>query len=91
MTKSWPSLKEKLLLNPEVKQEYDALGPEFALRAKIIEHRIKYGLTQAELAKRIGTKQSAISRFERGDYNPTIQFLNKLASGLGVKIKISVS
>lgn len=83
-------LKKRLLKDPAAKKAYDDLGPEFALISKIIEKRITEGLTQAELAKRIGTKQSAISRFERGDSNPSLQFMRKLAEGLGVKLKISV-
>jgi len=43
------------------------------------------------LARRIGTKQSAISRLERGEYNPTVAFLRKVAVGLDAKLKISIS
>jgi len=84
-------VKKLLFKDPEVKKAYDDLEFEFALREKIIEKRINEGLTQAKLAKRIGTKQSAISRFESGTSNPTLAFLRKLAAGLDVKIKISVS
>mgnify|MGYP001592813095 CR=1 FL=1 len=83
-------VKRKLLEDPAVKKAYDDLGPEFALIEKIIEKRITEGLTQAKLAKRIGTKQSAISRFESGNSNPSLAFMHKLADGLGVKLKISV-
>ena len=84
-------VKKLLFKDPEVKKAYDDLEFEFALREKIIEKRINEGLTQAKLAKRIGTKQSAISRFESGTSNPTLAFLRKLAASLDVKIKISVS
>ena len=57
----------------------------------IIEKRIEKGYTQAELAKKIGTKQSAISRLERGTYNPTVAFLRNLAKALGVDLHISFS
>ena len=88
---SWSKVKAEHLKDPATEKAYDDLGPEFALIEKIIEHRIKYGLTQAQLAKRIGTKQSAISRFESGSYNPTLSFLRKVAKGLDVSIKIKVS
>lgn len=88
--KPYSELKKKLLKDPAVKKAYDDLGPEFALIEKIIEKRITEGLTQAKLAKRIGTKQSAISRFESGNSNPSLAFMRKLADGLGVKLKISV-
>ena len=89
--KSYKSIKTKLLRDKNVKKAYDELGPEFALIEKIIERRLKKGLTQEALARRIGTKQSAISRLERGEYNPTIQFLRKVAIGLDSKLTISIS
>lgn len=72
-----------------LKEEYDRLGPEFAVIEMIIEKRIKEGLTQAELARRAGTKQSAIARLESGTYNPTISFLQKIAEALGTRLKVS--
>lgn len=88
---NYKDFKKRMLKNKEVKRAYDELGPEFAIIEKLIEMRLKHGLTQAQLAKRLGTKQSAISRLERGTYNPTLSFLNKLADALDVKIKITVS
>lgn len=79
-----------MLKNKAVKKAYDELGPEFAIIEKLIEMRLKQGLTQAQIAKKLGTKQSAISRLERGTYNPTLAFLNKMADALDVKIKITV-
>ena len=89
--KTLEEFKEEAFKDPEVKKEYDRLGPEFAIINKIIEKRINEGLTQKELARRVGTKQSAISRFESGSYNPTIKFLYKIADALGVELKITVS
>lgn len=89
--KSYKSLKAHLLKNRSVHKHYDELGPEFAVIQLIIQQRLKRGLSQSELALKIGTKQSAISRFESGTYNPTLSFLNKVADALDVKMKISVS
>jgi DNA-binding XRE family transcriptional regulator len=89
--KSYKTLKADLLKDTEIKKTYDELGPEFAIVEKLIERRIKQGLTQADLAQRMGTKQSAISRFESGSYNPTIDFLYKVANALDTKLKISLS
>ncbi|MBI4093155.1 MAG: helix-turn-helix transcriptional regulator, partial [Candidatus Kerfeldbacteria bacterium] len=58
---------------------------------KLMEKRIRKGLTQEALARRIGTKQSAISRLERGEYNPTLAFLRKVAAGLNARLKITVT
>ena len=89
--KSYKSLKDKLLKDKGIKKTYDELEPEFAIIEMIIEKRLKAGLTQAELAKKIGTKQSAISRLERGSYNPSLALLNKLSKALGAKLHISIS
>lgn len=88
---SYKAFKTDILSNPEVKKQYDKLEPEYALISLLIEQRIKKGLTQASLAKKIGTKQSAISRFESGTYNPTISFLYKIADALNAKVKITVT
>lgn len=88
--KSFKTFKKEALSDPVVKKYYDELGPEFDLIARLIDHRLKNGLTQAGLAKKIGTKQSAISRFESGTYNPTINFLYKVADALDAKIQITV-
>ena len=87
----YSKVKKELLKDPEFKKAYDDLGPEFALIGKIIEKRHKEGLTQKELARRIGTKQSAIARFESGTYNPSLAFMQRVARGLNVKLKITIS
>jgi len=86
----WEDLKNKMLSDPGFKKAYDALEPEFALKALLLEARAKKGMTQKKLAEKLGTKQSAIARFESGKTNPTFDFVNKLAIALGVKIKIVV-
>ncbi len=88
---SYKKFKQQLLRDKEIKNAYDELGSEFALVHMIIEKRNECGLTQAALAKKLGTKQSAISRLERGTYNPTVSFLQKLAVALGTKLTISFS
>ncbi|MBI4426514.1 MAG: helix-turn-helix transcriptional regulator [Candidatus Kerfeldbacteria bacterium] len=89
--KSYRSVKSRLLRNRRIKKAYHELGPEFTLVEKLMEKRIQKGLTQEALARRIGTKQSAISRLERGEYNPTLAFLRKVAAGLNAKLKITVT
>jgi len=89
--KSFKTFKRQLLRDKKIKKAYDELGPEFALVQMIIEKRNERGLTQAALAKKLGTKQSAISRLERGAYNPTVLFLQKLAVALDTELTISFS
>ena len=81
-------IKEILLLNPEVKKEYDTLAPIYEIQEELIQLRIAKGLSQKQLADMIGTKQSAISRLESGSYNPSIQFLTKLAHALNKECHI---
>jgi len=88
--KNFQQLKQELLKDPEIKKFYDDLEPEFSLAKKVIAKRIKSGLTQQELAEKIGTKQSAIARLESGSYNPSYLFLNKIAVALGGKLEISL-
>ena len=88
---SYKRLRSHLLKNKAFREAYEELGPEFALIAAIIEKRLKCGLTQAQLARKIGTKQSAIARLESGNYNPSIAFLEKVAKALDAQLTVSLS
>lgn len=79
------------LKDPEFKKAYDALEPEFALANQLIGMRVKRGLTQAKLAKLMGTKQSAIARLESGTYNASLKQLDKVAKALNAKLTIKIS
>lgn len=85
------SFKKELLHDKESRKLYDELGPEFALIDLLIQQRIDKKMSQAALAEKLGTKQSAISRFESGSYHPTLSFLYRLADALGAKLKVTVS
>ncbi len=80
--------KKELLKDSEFKKNYDELEEEYSLVKEILRKRTEKNMTQKELAKRIGTKQSAIARLESGEYNPTIKFLKKVAKALDSKLKI---
>ena len=85
---TWKEVKKELLKNKEVYREYKKLEPKYRLISQLIDARIKKGLTQSELAKRVGTKQSAIARIEAGRINPTIAFLEKISQALGKELII---
>ena len=89
--KNFKDFKKEALKDQKIKESYEQLGPEFELVKLLIEERIKRGLKQKDLAERIGTKQSAISRLESGKYNPSLAFLNKVAEALNVKLKVTLS
>lgn len=80
-------LKESLK-DPKIKAEYDKLQPEFAMVQAVIGARVNKGITQKDLAEKIGTKQSVISRLESGRANPSIAFLKKLALALNSHLEI---
>ncbi len=86
---SWEELKGKLLKDPETLKEYKELEPGYEIISQIIKARIEQNMTQEELARRVGTKQSNISRLEGGEYNPSLEFLKKVAQGLGKELHIS--
>jgi ribosome-binding protein aMBF1 (putative translation factor) len=77
-------IKESLE-NPALRAEYERLAPYEALARILIMHRGSLGLTQAELATRMGTTASAISRIEGGQHATSARTLKKLGDALGVK------
>ena len=82
-------MKKELLADPEVKRYYDELEPEFAIIQAILDRRYKTNMSQRELARKVGTKQSAISRLESGGSNPSVKFLQRVATALGARLSIS--
>ena len=85
---TWREHRKELLKDPKVFKAYQKLQPEFAIIEKIIRARIEEGITQKELAKRMRTKQSAISRLESGRANPSLNFLQRLAEALDSHLEI---
>lgn len=80
--------KKAFAEDPELLKEYKSLEPEYEIVRQIIEARDELNLTQKELAEKIGIKQSNISRLESGTYNPSLDFLKKIARGLGKELHI---
>lgn len=76
------------LADPEIKSEYDALEPEFAIIQAIIDARKQNGLTQKELSERTGIAQGDISKLESGNANPSIKTLKRLAKAMNMRLKI---
>ncbi len=86
----YEDFKAQRLTDPEVRKEYEALEPQFRLTRDILLRRSELNLSQMELAKLVGTKQSAISRLERGDGNITINTLCRIADALDADLDISL-
>lgn len=77
-------VKKQWMTNPAFRAEYDALADEYALAAAFIDARAKAGITQAEIAQRMGTKQSAIARLESGKA-PSWKSIERYAKALGMR------
>lgn len=85
-------LKAKALSRPEVKAAYDEMTPEFALLRQMLKARQKAGLSQADVAERMGTKAPAVTRLEsslgNGKHSPSLATLQKYANAVGYKLQI---
>jgi ribosome-binding protein aMBF1 (putative translation factor) len=77
------TLKTRILATPEARTEYEAQAPEFDLARELIAARDRAGLTQAELAQRMHTTQSAIARLESGRALPSMRTLARFAEATG--------
>ncbi len=82
------NIHNDLMKKSGYKKAYEELKPEFTIIKAIIAARGKQGLTQRDLAKRIGMTQSSVARFEAGRANPRLSSLKKLVSGLGLKLAV---
>jgi len=82
--------KARALARPEVKEAYDQMDEEFAFLEEVLKARAAAGLTQAEVAARIGTTQSAIARLESPTSRrfPSVETLQKYARALGCRVEI---
>ena len=83
------ALKSELMKDPEFKAEYEALAPEYEIIQAMIDARHASGLTQKELAERTGIAQGDISKLEKGNANPSLKTLKRLADGMGMTLKIA--
>jgi ribosome-binding protein aMBF1 (putative translation factor) len=81
-------LKAEFLKTPENRTAYDALGPEFDLTRQLIAARAASGLSQAQVAERMGTRQSEVSRIESARQNISIAKLARYAQAVGAKLDI---
>lgn len=82
MSKSLDDLRAELLQNPDVRAAYDAQAPEYAVARAVMQARAARGLSQAQLAERMGTTQSVIARLESGRQMPSLRTWLKLAKAV---------
>jgi len=85
-------LRAKALERAEVKAHYEELDDEYALLDEFLRARAEQGLTQAQVAEKIGTTQSAVARMEsgRGKHSPSLATLSRYAQALGCKLEVKL-
>ena len=76
------------LQRPSFKAEWDTLQPELTIAQAMIDARKESGLTQKQLSERTGIAQADISKLERGNANPSLRTLQRLAAGIGMNVRI---
>ena len=81
-------MSREQLKDPEFRREFEALQPEHAVVQALIDARKASGLTQKELSERTGIAQGDICKLERGNANPSIKTLQRLALGMGMVLKV---
>ncbi|GHU22779.1 transcriptional regulator [Spirochaetia bacterium] len=86
----WDEAKKVILKNDEVLQELKNNEAEYKIIEEIIMARKEKNLTQKDLAVLVGTRQSNISRLESGNYNPSLEFLNKIAIAMGKELEVRI-
>ena len=84
-------MKEDMLKDEEFRVEYKKLKPRYEAIEQIIRARKEQNMTQSELAKRVGTQKSNISRLESGNYNLSLDFLAKVAESLGKNLSVTLN
>lgn len=93
--KSHKQFAEQLLADPEIKAEYDHLEAEFSLLDELLKARESSGLSQAEIARRMGTKAPAVSRMLAGvagsKHSPSIATLRKYAEACGMRLHVRIT
>lgn len=85
----WETHRKRLLAKPGVRKALAEHELEYKIARALIAARIKRGFTQAQLAKRLKTKQSVISRVENAQTTPSLSFLKRLAIVLDTHLSVS--
>ena len=85
MTISFETLRRRWMKDPKFRAEYERIGPDMELAFTLAEARRKAGLTQAELAARMGTSQAAVARIESGRGAPKWSTIERYARAVGAR------
>jgi ribosome-binding protein aMBF1 (putative translation factor) len=90
MTIPFRKLKDEWMKDAAFRTEYERLKPEYELALALIRAREKAGLTQAEVARRMGTTQSVVARIESAQNPPNLKTLERYAEAVGRRIEVKL-
>ncbi len=88
--KTLKSLKTELLTDPETRAEYEAMANEFDMARELIAARSRAGLTQKQVAERMGTTQSVVARLESGIRAPSMRTVQRYANAIGCRAMVRI-
>ena len=87
-SRPWDEFLKERMQDPAFAEVSREMEPEFQAAREVMRLRLDQGLTQKELAERIGTQQASISRLERAAYKPNVAFLQRVAEALDARVEI---
>ena len=90
MTIPFKTLKTEWMKDPAFRSGYERLKPEYELALSLMMAREKAGLTQAEVARRMGTTQSVVARIESAQNPPNLRTLERYARAVGRRIEVKL-
>jgi len=82
-------MHKKWMKEPKYRKAYEALEEEFVLASAVMDVRNRAGLTQEQLARKMGTTQPVVARLESGRTRPSMRTLGRLAEATGSSLRIS--
>jgi len=88
--KTLEKFRQELLEDPEFKARFETLDHEYVIAREILAARKSAGMTQEDLAKAIGTSQSRISKWERGEETPRVEALFRIAKATGTEVQVAL-
>lgn len=83
-------IKRELLADPAVQAEYERLADEFDVAHELIAARARAGMTQDEVARRMGTSQSVVARLEGGQRLPSLRSVQRYAEAVGARAVLRI-
>ena len=90
MSVSWDEVRAQMMLDPAVQAEYDHIVPAMEIAFALADARRKTGLTQSEVAIRMGTSQAAVARLESGKINPSWDVISRFAEAVGARAEMAL-